>query len=209
MIGAMARAGVSSSTVALGRGGFEEMMRAEQGRIWRLCFHFLGDREEANSLTQEVFLKAYRALERPTGQAVQDPAKWLTRIAVNSCLDRLRSKRWQFWRRRIAAEDEAVMLSMKADPAPGAEDLVLGAEISARLNQALRTLSSRQRAAFVLKHYEDRPLKEIAELMGLDVGTVKAHLARALQKLRSELHDLYFGPEPGRDGRNAGGEKTL
>lgn len=189
--------------------GFDAWMRAEQGRIYRLCFHLLGDQEEADGLTQEIFLKAFRAMSEPGGRALQEPAKWLTRVAVNACLDRLRSRRWQFWRRRISPEDEAAVLALAPDPAPSAEDQVLGAEIAARLDQALGKLSGQQRAVFALKHFEDRSLKEIAEVLELDLGTVKAHLARALAKLRRELQDLYFGPASRRDGRKADGAQTL
>jgi RNA polymerase sigma-70 factor (ECF subfamily) len=210
MIGVMARpsdTGAAAEPVLAA--GFDAWMKAEQGRIYRLCFHLLGDREEADALTQEVFLKAFRALNAPGRLGPQDPAKWLTRVAVNACLDRLRSRRWQFWRRRIRPEDEAAVLAVAPDPAPNAEDRIFGAEIAARLNQALGTLSGQQRAVFALKHFEDRSLKEIAEILDLDLGTVKAHLARALAKLRRELHDLYFGPASPRDGRNANGAKTL
>ena len=65
-------------------------------------------------------------------------------------------------------------------------------EIAARLAAALGGLSPRQRSIFILKHYEDRSLEEIADLLRLDVGTVKSHMARALVKLRTELRDLYL-----------------
>ena len=61
-----------------------------------------------------------------------------------------------------------------------------------RISRAMKRLSLRQRAAFTLRHYEDHSLAEIAEIMNLDVGTVKVHLFRATEKLREELHDLYF-----------------
>ena len=67
------------------------------------------------------------------------------------------------------------------------------AQISARLEMALGRLSARQRAVFTLRHYEGRSLEEIATLLGLDVGTVKAHMFRAVSKLREELRDLYEG----------------
>jgi RNA polymerase sigma-70 factor (ECF subfamily) len=75
---------------------------------------------------------------------------------------------------------------------PDAERSVISREIVERLERALDKLSSRQRAAFTLRHYEDRSLAEIAGILDLDVGTVKVHLFRAVEKLREELHDLYF-----------------
>jgi RNA polymerase sigma-70 factor (ECF subfamily) len=150
----------------------------------------LNDPDEADSTTQDVFFKAYKALQSQS-DAIDDPTKWVTRIAVNSCLDKLRSKRWQFWRRRPDSEDEERILQMAPSAAPDAEDRVLAGEIGVRIEAALTKLSSRQRAVFTLKHFEDLRLEEIATVLGLDVGTVKAHMARALAKLRVELSDLY------------------
>jgi RNA polymerase sigma-70 factor (ECF subfamily) len=175
---------------------FDAWMRAEQRRVFRLCWRFLPDRDEAETATQEVFLKAWQALGRSGGEELADPAKWLTRVTVNTCLDRVRSRRWQFWKKRPGGEDEAVILGMAAAVEPSAEDEMFAKDIQRRLAEALEKLSLRQRTVFVLRHYEDRSLDEIAGILGLDTGTVKAHLARALAKLRRELHDLYWRQAP-------------
>lgn len=171
---------------------FAGWMLAEQRRVFLLCQRMLGEADEADSATQDVFFKAYKAMQKQE-VPVDDPARWLTRIAVNTCLDKLRSRRWQFWRKRPKQEDEEVILTMAPSLTPDAEDQMFAGEIGLRLQAALGTLSDRQRAVFTLRHYEDRPLEEIAEILGLDVGTVKAHMARALAKLRHELEDLYRG----------------
>lgn len=172
---------------------FGAWMTSEQRRIYALCQRLLQDRDEADSATQDVFLKAYQALLRNDGKELDDPARWVTRIAVNTCLDRLRSRKWQFWRRRPSPEDERTILEMAASRAPEAEDRYFAAQISVRLTQALEKLSPRQRAVFALRHFEDMSLEEIGSILGLDVGTVKAHMFRALTKLRVELRDLYGG----------------
>jgi RNA polymerase sigma-70 factor, ECF subfamily len=171
---------------------FGSWMAAEQKRIFLLCRRMLQDIEEADSATQDTFLKAWQALNRLDSKSLDDPRKWLTRIAVNTCLDRLRSRRWQFWRKRPAAADEDIVLELAQSKDPDAEDQIHAKQIGQRLDHALGKLSLRQRATFTLRHYEDRPLAEIAEILGLDVGTVKVHLFRATEKLREELHDLYF-----------------
>ena len=171
---------------------FGPWMTAEQRRIYSLCQRFLQDRDEADSATQDVFLKAFQALKRG-GTDLEDPARWLTRIAVNTCLDRLRSRKWQFWRRRPSSEDEQTILTMAASTAPEAEDRYFAGQIGERLNIALERLSPRQRAVFTLRHFEDLSLEEIGDMLGLDVGTVKAHMFRALAKLRTDLRDLYGG----------------
>ena len=87
-----------------------------------------------------------------------------------------------------------MILSMAPSVSPNAEDRVFAKEIGKRLAAAMDRLSDRQRAVFTLRHYEDRSLDEIAGLLDLDVGTVKAHMARAMVKLRDDLKDLYALP---------------
>ncbi|HTC32455.1 MAG TPA: RNA polymerase sigma factor [Bryobacteraceae bacterium] len=171
---------------------FGAWMTSEQKRVFLLCRRMLDDAEEADSATQDTFLKAWQALKRPESKELDDPGKWLTRIAVNTCLDRLRSRRWQFWRKRPKPEDEETILSLASSADPNAEDQIFARQIAERIGRAVARLSLRQRAAFTLRHYEDRSMAEIAEILDLDVGTVKVHLFRATEKLREELHDLYF-----------------
>jgi len=193
----MAEPRLAADTGAAVLGNFGAWMVSEQRRIYALCQRFLQDRDEADSATQDVFLKAYVALQgaRDRGQLrdLDDPSRWVTRIAVNTCLDRLRSRKWQFWRRRPSQEDEQAILNMAASAAPEAEDRYFAKQISARLAVALERLSPRQRAVFTLRHFEEMSLEEIGSILGLDVGTVKAHMFRAVAKLRADLRDLYGG----------------
>ena len=196
----MARPFDAASEVVVVPRDFDAWMKAEQRRVFLLSYRFLGDRDEASTVTQEVFLKAHLARTRPGYQEPADLAKWLTRVTVNACLDRLRSRRWRFWRQRPNPEDEQAILSLARDRGPTAEDRVFATEIAQRLTAGIQGLSGRQRSVFVLKHYEDRSLEEIAEILGLNLGTVKAHLARALAKLRKELRDLYLRTMPAAGG---------
>ncbi len=172
---------------------FGAWMASEQRRVFLLCRRMLQDADEADSATQDVFLKAYQALQRENALAeeLDHPDRWVTRIAVNTCLDRLRSKSWMLWRRRPAAEDERIILDMTPGRAPDAERQLFAKEIQAKLEAALGRLSARQRAVFLLRHYENLALEDIAATLKLDSGTVKAHLFRAIGKLREELKDLY------------------
>jgi len=172
---------------------FSAWMTSEQRRVYSLCQRFLQDRDEADSATQDVFLKAYQALTRADAQQLEDPARWVTRIAVNTCLDRLRSRKWQFWRRRPAPEDEQAILAMAPSRSPEAEDRYFAGQIGARLMSALDKLSPRQKMVFSLRHFDEMSLEEIGTILDLDVGTVKAHMFRAVSKLRTELRDLYGG----------------
>jgi len=173
---------------------FGAWMASEQRRVFALCQRLLQDPDEADSATQDSFLKAYQAMRKEDARELEDPARWITRIAVNSCLDRLRSRKWQFWRKRPrSSQDEGTTLALIRSSAPEAEDRYFAAQITSRLETALDRLSARQRAVFTLRHYDDLSLDQIGELLGLDVGTVKAHMFRAVSKLREELRDLYEG----------------
>jgi RNA polymerase sigma-70 factor, ECF subfamily len=192
MMGLMAGSLLAEQSAVTGiTADFSAWMASEQRRVYRLCQHMLQDRDEADSATQDVFLKAHRALHRSTPAEPVDPARWLTRIAVNTCVDRLRSQRWQFWRKRPSPQDESVILRLAASHSPGAEDRYFARQIHVRLVAALGRLSTRQRAVFTLRHFEDLSIEQIGTLLDLDTGTVKAHMHRAVMKLRGELRDLY------------------
>jgi RNA polymerase sigma-70 factor, ECF subfamily len=193
MIGVMAEKLEGEACSSLDLRDFGAWMASEQRRIFLLCRRLLQDADEADSATQDVFLKAYRALiKRSDSEELDNPGKWLTRIAVNTCLDKLRSKSWKLWQKRPAPQDEEVILQMTAGTDPDAERLLFAKQIQRRLESAQAKLSERQRAVFALRHYEAMALEDIAYVLKLDVGTVKAHLFRALTKMREELKDLYL-----------------
>src|SRR5437867_285049 len=101
---------------------FATWMASEQKRIYSLCLRMLRNDHDADSATQDAFLKAFRSLERAPELVVEEPAKWLTRIAVNTCLDRLRSRRWLFWSRRSPAAEETAVLERARANNRSAED---------------------------------------------------------------------------------------
>jgi len=207
MMGVMANRLAAGTAAAQDRAvdTLSRWMAAEQKKVFLLCCRMLQDRDEADSAAQDVFLKAFRALRNGDVEELEDPGRWLTRVAVNTCLDRLRSQRWQLWRRRPNPEDEQALLLLARSPAPDAESQALAGQIAKRLARALSELSPRQRAVFVLRHYEGMALEEIGRVLGLETGTVKAHLARAIAKLRDDLKDLYGlprGPKVRKEGRS-------
>ncbi len=171
---------------------FEDLVAAHQKRIFRLALRLLGDAEEAAGATQDCFLRAFQARRR----CPQDPAgqqRWLARLATNLCLDRLRSRKWNWWRRRLGLEGKEAGAEVAAlvSPLRSPEREMLAHELAGQLSRVLDRLSPRQRAVFVLRHYEGCSLEEIAQQLSLHVGAVKAHLSRALVKLRRELRDFY------------------
>jgi RNA polymerase sigma-70 factor (ECF subfamily) len=169
-------------------------VRAYQRRVYGTALRLLHDGGEAECVAQEAFVRAYRALAEFRGGSRFET--WVTRIAINVCRDRLKRKRLvlYFHQRAAPAEgDGAEDLRLPAsDPSP--ERLVHAREIKARLREAIDALSPRQRIVFVLKHFEERSTPEIAELLGLDSGTVKAHLFRASTKVRARMTDFRGTP---------------
>ena len=170
---------------------FEAWMAEEQKRIFLLCMHLLRSRDEADSATQDVFVEAYKTLKKYGRSRIQEPPKWLTRVAFNTCCDRIRSKRWRFWQKHSRNASGDNLLRMIPAACPNQEDEAAAREIRQRLETALERLSVRQRAVFVFRHEEQLSFEEIAGIMDLDPGTTKAHMARAIKKLRAELRDLY------------------
>jgi RNA polymerase sigma-70 factor (ECF subfamily) len=171
--------------------GFDAWMVREQHRIYLLCLRLLRDADDADTATQDTFLRAHVALRRGEAGLIRSPEQWLTRIAVNQCLDRMRSRTWKFWRRRVPEDDERAVLELARADSLAPDRAILAREIAARITRSVRRMSPRQQAVFLLRHEEDKSLEEIGGLLGLDIGTVKAHLSRALIRLRRDLSDLY------------------
>ena len=139
----------------------------------------------------ESFLRAYQNLgDFREGSTFET---WLTRICINWCKDRLKRRRLVLYFHQAPAredEDGDGPQDIAAHPAPSPERRAAGREIRERLGAAMDTLSPRQRSIFVMKHFEEMSIPEIAESMGLDPGTIKSHLFRAAHKIRERLADF-------------------
>lgn len=148
---------------------FTQVVRAHQQAIYRLAYRLTGNVEDAMDLTQEVFLRAYRALPGFRGQS--DIKTWLYRIAINA---------GSSWRKR---EKPAVQLDEAFEvPAP-AEDQ----ELRVAVREAVDGLPTKQKAVFVMHHYEGLKHEEIADITDRSVGSVKANYFQAVAKLKKKL----------------------
>jgi len=157
------------------REAFDRLVERYQRDVYRLCYRYVNNHDDANDMAQEVFLKAYRALGRFRGESAF--STWLYRIAVNTCLS-FRSSR------RPEAEEVAEALP---DASPGALAQVEREETSRIVRDAVRRLPEKQRATLILKVYHDLSHEEVATILGSTVGTVKANLFHALGNLRRLL----------------------
>jgi RNA polymerase sigma-70 factor, ECF subfamily len=158
-----------------------ELMRRHHHRVYRLALAYLRDPDDAVEVVQEAFVKAFRAAARWDGTEV---APWLNRIAINESIDRYRRKR----RRRAVEEpldtDAAAQDGRWAAAGPSPERRVFGRELGDRIGTAVAALPERQRAIFVLRHYQEMELADIARALDMRLGTVKSGLHRALERLR-------------------------
>ena len=165
---------------------FASVVESHRPQIFRFLLASLRDVDLAETLTQECFLKAHRSWSRFRGDS--SPMTWLMRIAINLQKDHWRNRRMQFWRR---TRTNAVDVDKAGEWLPSgehtAEQQLLAREQVAQVWKAIEGLSARQRTVFLLRYVEERELNEIAQATGLSEGTVKAHLSRALARVRAEL----------------------
>ena len=169
------------------REALEPLMERHYRRLFRVCLGYLRQTDDAMDAVQETFVKAFRNAARWDGAA--EVAPWLTRIAINESIDRYRRSR----RRRATEEpleaDGPPRPVASTEPSP--ERRVMGREIQERLEVALATLPERHRAIFVLRHVEERSLEEIAQLLGISLGTVKSALHRTVHRLRERMQGVH------------------
>ena len=167
---------------------FRELVERCQETIFQLAIELTGDWDDADELSQQVFIKAYHALPRFRGET--RIMSWLYRIMVNTHIDNSRKERARGWRVDLSSPDEGQpqpepFVTHAAEDSP--ESRTAARHMQDHINRALETLAPRQRSVFVLRHYHDLPLKEIAGILGLSVGSVKSQLFRAIRRLRKEL----------------------
>jgi RNA polymerase sigma-70 factor (ECF subfamily) len=155
-------------------------------QIFRFLLASTRDVDLAETLTQECFLKAHRNWQHFRGES--SAMTWLMRIAINLQKDHWRNRRMQFWRQ---TRTNSVDLDEASEWLPSgersAEQQLLAREQVKRVWESVKGLSERQRTVFLLRYVEEQELSEIARATGLSEGTVKAHLSRAVGRVRAEL----------------------
>jgi RNA polymerase sigma-70 factor, ECF subfamily len=164
---------------------FREFVEAYKKKMYYFVLDMVGDPTDAEDISQEVFLKALRGFK--TFKREARLSCWLYRIAYNASIDHLR-------RGPLTPETvEDAVLDGACDgfhAAPSSTDPARTAEtrlLSARVEKALQGVSERERTVFLLRHYNDLRLDEIAETMQISIGSVKSYLFRCLRKLQKEL----------------------
>jgi RNA polymerase sigma-70 factor, ECF subfamily len=157
-----------------------------QRKIYRVAFAIVRDGMEADAVTQDTFVQAYTSLARFEARAEFET--WLTRIAINRARDVLRRRRFVSLFTSHDAEDENGEPAFEpVDERPNQERQLAASQIRLAIDRAESKLSAQQKLIFRLRHYENLSLEDIADHLGLRAGTVRAHLFRAIHKIRKEL----------------------
>jgi len=165
---------------------FDEVVRLYRPRVFRFLLASLRDRDVAENLTQDCFLKAYMGRAHFRGDA--SLSTWLMKIAMNLLRDHLRSKRLRFWTKtRETALDPVDVSDWVPDGRSSPEaDFIARTQVKG-IWETVSQLPEKQRSVFVLRFVEEMELREIAETTGMNPSTVKTHLYRALAAVRASV----------------------
>lgn len=168
-------------------GAFEELLLLHQKKVYNLCLRMSANPDDALDLSQEAFLRAWRSLGQYQFEA--SFSTWLFRLTSNICIDFLRRKK----RRQEPSltesyddSDEGAELSVP-DAQPGPEQQAMTNETKIELARAMEQLSPEHREILQLRVIEDLQYEQIADILGVRVGTVKSRLARARLSFRKIL----------------------
>jgi RNA polymerase sigma-70 factor (ECF subfamily) len=174
-----------SRTAAGDEYAFELIVQRQQASVLNLVYRYLGDRTMAKDVAQEVFVRVWQAARKYKPKAKF--STWIYRIAVNLCLNELKSAK----RRRLiplgTEERPDSEYPAPSDVPQSPEDLLLAKERSRQISGALQSLPENQRMALILKRYDNLSYDEIGRVMGCSVAAVESLLVRAKKNLKEKL----------------------
>ncbi|MBD1209764.1 MAG: RNA polymerase sigma factor [Ignavibacteria bacterium] len=176
---------MKSSDAAVRNAAFREFVRLNMRRVYAHAYQLSGNSDDADDLTQEVFVRALEALPRFQGASAL--ATWLHRITVNLHIDFTRSARYRYAAAWDDTRDNDATHTLTTSAAPLPDARADGAFRHAHFEQALGTLPAQQRTVVVLRYLQEYSLEEIAEELGVTLGTVKTLIFRAVRGLRKAL----------------------
>ena len=161
---------------------FEQLVAPYEQKIYALCLRLLAHREDAQDAAQETMLRLYRALVSYRGEA--QLGTFIYRVTANTCMDALRRRNVRACESLEALDDVGVV---PVDDSPGPEETILRAEENERLSRAIDALSDEMRLPLVLREIHALSYEEVAQTLGLEMGTVKSRIHRAREKLARML----------------------
>lgn len=170
---------------------FETLIHLYQTPIYNVAYRILGDASEASDAVQETFMKIFKGIKTFRGES--GLKTWIYRIAISESLNRQRW--WKRWRRHapVSIDDttpNGARLVEVTDSGPSPESACARMEMEREVQRALNGLSFEHRVAVVLRDIEGLSYEEIAETLGLSLGTVKSRLWRARSEMRTKLESV-------------------
>lgn len=168
---------------------FSDIVSLYQHKLYQVCFRMLGNKQEAEDIAQEAFVRSYINLH--TYDQNRKFATWLYRIATNLCIDRIRKKKPDYYLdAEVSGTDGLDMYSQIASTEQLPDESVEQMELQDRIQYEIGRLPDKYRSVIVLKYLEDLSLQEISEILDLPLGTVKTRIHRGREALRKQLNNL-------------------
>lgn len=159
---------------------FRELVVLHMRRVYDLAYGFVSDHDDAEDITQEVFVKVYHSIKDFRQES--GFSTWVYRIAANTSLDRLKQRKRSLARRVPMEESQLREMSTNTET-----DHI---DTSLHIERALHELPTVQRAVVILRHLDGFSTKQVSDILKCSEGTVKTHLHRGLKKMRKLLHDV-------------------
>ena len=170
---------------------FDQLVVKHKDKLFNMVYWLLGDYQEANDCAQEIFIKVFKSIKKFRFQS--SFSTWLYRIATNTCKNRLKSSAFRWKKRMVSLENPE---SSKQDNrsyeiqngSPSPENSLEKKEQIMLIQKAVNALPREQNRVVVLRDIQGLSYQEIADITGLNLGTVKSRLARARMELRNRLN---------------------
>ena len=168
---------------------YADIVNLYQHKLYQICYRMLGNKQEAEDIAQEAFVRAYINLH--SYDQKRKFSTWLYRIATNLCIDRIRKKKPDYYLdAEVAGTDGLDMYSQIAADEKLPEDVVTQMELQDRIQYEISRLPDKYRSVIVLKYIEELSLQEISEILDMPLGTVKTRIHRGREALRKQLSNL-------------------
>lgn len=168
---------------------YADIVNLYQHKLYQVCYRMLGNKQEAEDITQEAFIRAYINLH--SYDQKRKFSTWIYRIATNLCIDRIRKKKPDYYLDAEVAGTEGLdMYSQISTDERLPEEVVEQMELQDRIQYEISRLPDKYRSVIVLKYIEELPLQEISEILDMPLGTVKTRIHRGREALRKQLNNL-------------------
>jgi len=172
---------------------YKEIVNRFYGKIFALVLRMVKNRQEAEDLTQETFIKAFNSLA--TFNSEYAFSTWLYKIAANTCIDHFRKKRLLTFPldNPITMQDSEMQREYPDQQEPEPDNRLINKERTTMIEDAISSLPAKYRQVIILRHKRDKSYEEIAEELALPLGTVKVRIFRAREMLKKALRDQLRG----------------